>query len=159
MNFTDSSSFRSGILARSHATARGTLAGRPESSHKRIYRATLMGAGLTVASQAIGGAPDALRMQRVFSFYEKLPRGAAPEIKSRGLLGWYQAKYFGKNASAKRTCLPGLPRFQDEFTNCRMISHRPRPRFLGRYWLRSELLFPPPYVDPCLHTMICAGHD
>ncbi|KAL6816988.1 hypothetical protein V8C40DRAFT_254304 [Trichoderma camerunense] len=50
--------------------------------------------------KAIGAAPDALRMQRVVSFYEKLPRGAAPEIKGKGLLGRYQAKYFGKNASA-----------------------------------------------------------
>jgi hypothetical protein len=42
-------------------------------------------------------------MQRVVSFYEKLPRGAAPEVKAKGLLGRYQAKYFGKNASAART--------------------------------------------------------
>ena len=42
-------------------------------------------------------------MQRVVSFYEKLPRGAAPEIKAKGLLGRYQAKYFGKNASVTRT--------------------------------------------------------
>jgi len=42
-------------------------------------------------------------MQRVVSFYEKLPRGAAPETKSRGLLGWYQAKYFGKKTSVQRT--------------------------------------------------------
>ncbi|KFH42061.1 ATP synthase subunit f-like protein [Hapsidospora chrysogenum ATCC 11550] len=49
--------------------------------------------------KAIGAAPDALRMQRVVSFYEKLPRGAAPEVKAKGLLGRYQAKYFGKNAS------------------------------------------------------------
>jgi F-type H+-transporting ATPase subunit f len=51
--------------------------------------------------KAIGSAPDALRMQRVVSFYEKLPRGAAPEIKARGPLGWYQAKYFGKNTSVQ----------------------------------------------------------
>jgi F-type H+-transporting ATPase subunit f len=42
-------------------------------------------------------------MQRVVSFYEKLPRGAAPEVKAKGLLGRYQAKYFGKNPSATRT--------------------------------------------------------
>jgi F-type H+-transporting ATPase subunit f len=52
--------------------------------------------------QAIGGAPDALRMQRVVSFYEKLPRGAAPEAKAKGLLGRYQAKYFGKKTSVQR---------------------------------------------------------
>ncbi|KAI6768005.1 hypothetical protein HG530_006014 [Fusarium avenaceum] len=52
-------------------------------------------------TQAIGAAPDAIRMQRVVSFYEKLPRGAAPEIKAKGLLGRYQAKHFGKNPTGK----------------------------------------------------------
>ncbi|KAF7562773.1 hypothetical protein G7046_g1355 [Stylonectria norvegica] len=51
--------------------------------------------------KAIGAAPDALRMQRVVSFYEKLPRGAAPEVKATGILGRYQAKHFGKNTSVK----------------------------------------------------------
>lgn len=55
-----------------------------------------------IFAQALGAAPDALRMQRVVSFYEKLPRGAAPEVKAKGLLGRYQAKHFGKNASAAR---------------------------------------------------------
>jgi F-type H+-transporting ATPase subunit f len=41
-------------------------------------------------------------MQRVVNFYEKLPRGPAPEIKATGLLGRYQAKHFGKNPSGKR---------------------------------------------------------
>lgn len=41
-------------------------------------------------------------MQRVVSFYEKLPRGAAPEAKAKGLLGRYQAKYFGKKTSVQR---------------------------------------------------------
>lgn len=54
-------------------------------------------------TQAIGAAPDALRMQRVVNFYEKLPRGPAPEVKAKGLLGRYQAKHFGKNPTAKRT--------------------------------------------------------
>lgn len=53
--------------------------------------------------QGLGAAADAARMQRVVSFYEKLPRGAAPEVKAKGLVGRYQAKYFGKNASATRT--------------------------------------------------------
>ncbi|KAL9136025.1 MAG: hypothetical protein Q9175_002763 [Cornicularia normoerica] len=48
----------------------------------------------------IGGAQDAARMQRVVSFYEKLPRGPAPEVNATGLLGRYQARYFGKNPSA-----------------------------------------------------------
>jgi F-type H+-transporting ATPase subunit f len=43
-------------------------------------------------------------MKRVVSFYEKLPRGAAPKAEAKGLLGRYQAKHFGgDNASAKRT--------------------------------------------------------
>lgn len=41
-------------------------------------------------------------MKRVVNFYEKLPRGPAPEVKATGLLGRYQAKHFGKNPSAKR---------------------------------------------------------
>ena len=42
-------------------------------------------------------------MQKVVNFYEKLPRGPAPEVQAKGLLGRYQKKYFsGKNASAKR---------------------------------------------------------
>ncbi|KAK4185929.1 mitochondrial F1-F0 ATP synthase subunit F of fungi-domain-containing protein [Podospora australis] len=49
--------------------------------------------------KAIGAAPDAVRMQRVVNFYSKLPRGPAPEVKPTGLLGRYQAAYFGKNES------------------------------------------------------------
>ena len=41
-------------------------------------------------------------MQRVVSFYEKLPRGPAPEVQAKGLLGRYQARYFGKNPSVAR---------------------------------------------------------
>ncbi|KAF2152549.1 mitochondrial F1F0 ATP synthase-like protein subunit F [Myriangium duriaei CBS 260.36] len=53
-----------------------------------------------IASPAgIGAARDAARMQRIVSFYEKLPRGKAPEVKPRGLLERYQARYFGKNPS------------------------------------------------------------
>lgn len=48
-------------------------------------------------------------MQRVVSFYEKLPRGPAPEIKAKGLMGRYQARYFGKNASAMRMYSPTKP--------------------------------------------------
>ncbi|KAF2494203.1 hypothetical protein BU16DRAFT_528345 [Lophium mytilinum] len=39
-------------------------------------------------------------MQRVVSFYEKLPRGQAAEIKPKGLLQRYQHRYMGKNSSA-----------------------------------------------------------
>ena len=58
------------------------------------------------SNQAIGGAQDAARMQRVVSFYEKLPRGPAPEVQAKGLLGRYQARYFGKNPSATRKSRP-----------------------------------------------------
>ncbi|KAI1487721.1 mitochondrial F1-F0 ATP synthase subunit F of fungi-domain-containing protein [Biscogniauxia mediterranea] len=50
---------------------------------------------------AIGTAPDALRMKRVVNFYEKLPRGPAPEFEPTGILGRYQAKHFGKNPTIK----------------------------------------------------------
>lgn len=52
--------------------------------------------------KGIGAAQDAVRMQRVVSFYEKLPRGAAPAVQPKGLLQRYQARYFGKNPSAMR---------------------------------------------------------
>lgn len=52
--------------------------------------------------KAIGAAQDAARMSRVVNFYAGLPRGPAPEVKPTGLLGRYQARYFGKNASAAR---------------------------------------------------------
>ncbi|KAL5601366.1 hypothetical protein BROUX41_002647 [Berkeleyomyces rouxiae] len=51
--------------------------------------------------KALGANPDAVKMQRVVNFYEKLPRGAAPEPVAKGILGRYQAKHFGKNASGK----------------------------------------------------------
>jgi F-type H+-transporting ATPase subunit f len=54
-------------------------------------------------SKVIGSSPNAVRMQKVVSFYEKLPRGPAPEPEGKGLLGRYQKKYMGKNASARRT--------------------------------------------------------
>lgn len=41
-------------------------------------------------------------MDRVVNFYARLPRGAAPEVKPTGLIGRYQARYFGKNPSAAR---------------------------------------------------------
>ena len=47
-------------------------------------------------------------MQRVVSFYEKLPRGRAPDVQPKGLIGRYQARYFGKNPSAMRTLTPGI---------------------------------------------------
>jgi F-type H+-transporting ATPase subunit f len=41
-------------------------------------------------------------MQRLVNFYEKLPRGPAPEPEAKGILGRYQAKHFGKNPTVKR---------------------------------------------------------
>ena len=57
------------------------------------------------SDQAIGGAQDAARMQRVVSFYEKLPRGPAPDVQAKGLVARYQARYFGKNPSPARESL------------------------------------------------------
>ena len=51
--------------------------------------------------QAVGGSGTA-RMERVVGFYEKLPRGPAPEFKPKGPFEWYQARYFGKESSAAR---------------------------------------------------------
>ncbi|MCJ1277569.1 hypothetical protein MMC21_005382 [Puttea exsequens] len=48
---------------------------------------------------AIGGAKDAARMQQVVDLYEKLPKGPAPDRTAKGLLGRYQARYFGRNSS------------------------------------------------------------
>merc|ERR1711939_1059666 len=48
----------------------------------------------------LGAAKDAARMARIVKFYERLPKGPAPERATGGPLGWYQAKYFGKNPSA-----------------------------------------------------------
>ena len=43
-------------------------------------------------------------MQKVVSFYEKLPRGPAPAEQSSGLFSWYKNKYFKRgNESAART--------------------------------------------------------
>ncbi|KAL8832297.1 MAG: hypothetical protein Q9191_000351 [Dirinaria sp. TL-2023a] len=49
----------------------------------------------------IGAAKDAARMQRIVSFYEKLPRGPAPEYKPTGLLDWYTVRYFDKGSPAR----------------------------------------------------------
>ena len=46
-------------------------------------------------------------MARIAKFYERLPKGAAPDRATGGLIGRYQAKYFGKNPSAARKSRPG----------------------------------------------------
>ncbi|KAI2636023.1 mitochondrial F1-F0 ATP synthase subunit F of fungi-domain-containing protein [Xylaria nigripes] len=50
---------------------------------------------------ALGSAPDAVRMKRVVRFYEKLPRGPAPEVPASGFFGRYQAKHFTKTQTPK----------------------------------------------------------
>lgn len=52
--------------------------------------------------QGLGAAKDAARMQRVVSFYEKLPRGQAPDLAKKGFWGNYQKKHFGEKPTAKR---------------------------------------------------------
>lgn len=80
-------------------------------------------------------------MQRVVSFYEKLPRGPAPAPQPKGLLERYQARYFGKNPSGMRKTPNG------NLSSCRTRSltrgspHPPHRRS-DRHWLRSELLLP-----------------
>ncbi|KAF2265777.1 hypothetical protein CC78DRAFT_532153 [Lojkania enalia] len=49
---------------------------------------------------AIGSSPNAVRMQKVVSFYEKLPRGPAPAPQPKGLMQRYQNRYFGNKPSA-----------------------------------------------------------
>ena len=53
-------------------------------------------------AKGLSAAKDAVRMARIAKFYERLPKGPAPEVKPSGLLGRYQAAYFGKNPSAAR---------------------------------------------------------
>lgn len=98
--------------------------------------------------QGIGGAQDAARMQRVVNFYEKLPRGAAPEVKPSGLLGRYQARYFGKKPSAMRTYTDSrdtalLCSVQGEMLTATVsISYRPSHRWFRAPRLCAKLLFP-----------------
>lgn len=73
---------------------------------------------LTGCLQAIGAAKDAARMQNVVSFYEKLPRGSAPEPRPRGFLQWYQAKYMGKNPRAMRMSIQAsISKVRNVFAN------------------------------------------
>jgi len=84
-------------------------------------------------------------MSRVVSFYEKLPRGPAPAVKPKGLLGRYQARYFGKNPSAARTfMLSNLPETHKiRSWLCFVISsYRPCSGIPLSHRLRPELLFP-----------------
>ena len=97
-------------------------------------------------------------MQRVVGFYEKLPRGAAPEVQAKGLLGRYQAKHFGKNSTAKRTFPMNIQPLLDDYShyartgdgagkrNTKLtLSHSPHPghRLPCCHRIRPELLLPP----------------
>ncbi|KAL8961784.1 MAG: hypothetical protein Q9193_001713 [Seirophora villosa] len=44
----------------------------------------------------IGMAKEAARIERLTSFYGKIPQGPAPKVKPRGLFEWYQERYFGR---------------------------------------------------------------
>ena len=68
-------------------------------------------------------------MQRVVSFYEKLPRGPAPEIQPKGLFARYQARYFGKNPSATREPSSKVSDSTRQFRANTCHSHHPY------YWL------------------------
>ncbi|KAI9662686.1 MAG: hypothetical protein M1831_002729 [Alyxoria varia] len=48
----------------------------------------------------VSAAPDAKRIQRLIRFYERLPRGPAPDPPTTGPISWYRNKYFGKKDSA-----------------------------------------------------------
>lgn len=89
--------------------------------------------------KGIGAAQDAARMQRVVSFYEKLPRGAAPEIQPKGLLGRYQARYFGKNPSAARelSCTLEMTSTVCELADTYHYSYRSSYRLLSCSRLRQ----------------------
>jgi hypothetical protein len=87
-------------------------------------------------------------MQRVVSFYEKLPRGSAPEVKAKGLIGRYQAKHFGKNASATRMSSGDSLQVVDWgllLINVLCCSYHSRHHWSCRDRLRSKLLLPLAY--------------
>lgn len=98
--------------------------------------------------QGIGAAQDAARMNRVVGFYQKLPRGPAPEPKVSGPLTWYQKRYFGKNTSAARKdtfWIEGVepvdkPLANTEYSYC-APNWRPSPPRI-----HPGILLPSPYV-------------
>lgn len=93
-------------------------------------------------------------MDRVVNFYARLPRGSAPETKATGLIGRYQARYFGKNPSAARKFFPlsllpvvvfGFKRVRANQRSCN--SPRPRHRCHPDPGLQHGVLLPPAYVS------------
>lgn len=79
-------------------------------------------------------------MERVVNFYAGLPRGPAPEVKATGLIGRYQARYFGKNASGVRKYLVALNRMD---LCADMNSHCARYCRYPDHGLRHGVLLPP----------------
>lgn len=76
-------------------------------------------------------------MARIAKFYERLPKGAAPDRSTGGLLGRYQARYFGKDPSAARKfdrihSLEGSDRY----------SNLARNLWLDGAWIRFRILLP-----------------
>lgn len=117
--------------------------------------------------QAIGAAQDAARMQRIVSFYQKLPRGQVPKEKASGIFDWYRLKYFGQNSSAMRefyvywnsVALHGAGQLRGEYWWCMVdtgIANVTLPsgsylacvRLPHALRICSELLLPPTYVGP-----------
>jgi hypothetical protein len=98
--------------------------------------------------KVIGSSPNAVRMQKVVSFYEKLPRGPAPEPEGKGLLGRYQKKYFGKNASARRAYTQNNAQMLRGVCSSEGCSNLTCDSTRSRHWrfdcvrLRTELLLP-----------------
>lgn len=104
-------------------------------------------------------------MARIAKFYEKLPKGAAPDRATGGLIGRYQARYMGKNASAARKWPIQLSRMINERKS---VASKRYDLGTGRLtfghsglafdlqfdgsWIRFRILLPPEYV---LRLYIC----
>ena len=107
----------------------------------RVFGLSELDQVLMSTFKGIGAAQDAVRMQRVVSFYEKLPRGAAPPVQPRGLLQRYQARYFGDKPSAARktdfhvafTSLDGTS------TNVRLLQLLPMPLAVYYSWATASI--------------------
>lgn len=86
-------------------------------------------------------------MDRVVNFYARLPRGAAPEVKPTGIIGRYQARYFGKNPSAAREYTLSIVSYSaKDADHLQLDSPRPRHRYHPDPGLQHGVLLPPPYV-------------
>lgn len=78
-------------------------------------------------------------MARIAKFYERLPKGSAPEFKSSGPMGWYRDRYFGKDPSAARKKSPEVFHAEEDValagSRCSILN-QPAPSGLLR-WERS----------------------